>query len=618
MVRAVSIVVCVFLWGNMLSQEQPNELAALLNRLEQSSGKERFNILNQIGKEYVYRDSISLAISYFEQAISEGESYKNELDIQVPYRSIGNLYLIYWNPDSAYHYLKQSQRICIKKEDEENLLLALTDLSELFARQAYFDSARICLQQALFLTVKQKRDIAIVSIMNTLANVYALEGNDKEAIKLYLDASKRCKELSFNKELIVLYNNLGNQFLPINTSIARYYYNAALGFNDTLINSSMASTLFLNRGITYLTDNLADSAQNDFMKSLILARSNSDSVILAKNYHAIANSWVAKDDCNRATLYLDSLSLIIDNLKLTHSELYYFICKGSIYHCKGIEDIAIKFFLMALEISKENMMVDEELVIYKALSTSYKAIGKYREAILALDQENELRNKVFPTKMINELVNIHYKSIEDEKLSQIFAKDKIETKNADRAQIILFVIIGLLLISWVPVLVFFRKSRRFKGSSKNELLLNELKVSIEKLLQKNDNLLRTDHVNDQVVAISKKISKVSKVISGDAKEEFEKLSKEISSYISNGEKQTMLAHLEESSLYFYKNLTILYPELTSFEQQLCGLIRLDFSTKEIANALNRSIGTIDNHRSLIRRKMKLNGDENLTEILQKL
>jgi DNA-binding CsgD family transcriptional regulator len=45
------------------------------------------------------------------------------------------------------------------------------------------------------------------------------------------------------------------------------------------------------------------------------------------------------------------------------------------------------------------------------------------------------------------------------------------------------------------------------------------------------------------------------------------------------------------------------------------LMRLQISTKEIASLTNRTIGTIDNTRSQIRKKLKLEDSDNLQEYL---
>jgi DNA-binding CsgD family transcriptional regulator len=60
---------------------------------------------------------------------------------------------------------------------------------------------------------------------------------------------------------------------------------------------------------------------------------------------------------------------------------------------------------------------------------------------------------------------------------------------------------------------------------------------------------------------------------------------------------------------------VLAPDLTPHEMRICALMRLNISSKEMAILTNRTQGTIDNTRSLIRKKLKLEELVNLQEFI---
>ena len=66
---------------------------------------------------------------------------------------------------------------------------------------------------------------------------------------------------------------------------------------------------------------------------------------------------------------------------------------------------------------------------------------------------------------------------------------------------------------------------------------------------------------------------------------------------------------------YYEKLKNLAPELSPNDLRICALMRLNISTKEIALLTNRTAGTVDNTRSSIRKKLKLEDDTNLQEYL---
>ena len=61
-----------------------------------------------------------------------------------------------------------------------------------------------------------------------------------------------------------------------------------------------------------------------------------------------------------------------------------------------------------------------------------------------------------------------------------------------------------------------------------------------------------------------------------------------------------------------------YPDLSPSEQQMCALLRLKLSTKEIATVKNISPASVKVMRHRLRKKMNLNSEINLSEFLDTL
>lgn len=69
---------------------------------------------------------------------------------------------------------------------------------------------------------------------------------------------------------------------------------------------------------------------------------------------------------------------------------------------------------------------------------------------------------------------------------------------------------------------------------------------------------------------------------------------------------------------FYKNLNKTFPDLTPNEKKICAFLRLNMSTKDISAITYQSTRSIDMARFRLRKKMKLENDENLINYLAKL
>jgi DNA-binding CsgD family transcriptional regulator len=66
---------------------------------------------------------------------------------------------------------------------------------------------------------------------------------------------------------------------------------------------------------------------------------------------------------------------------------------------------------------------------------------------------------------------------------------------------------------------------------------------------------------------------------------------------------------------FYQKIMDLAPNLSPNELKVCAFIRLNITTKDIARLTGKSLGTVENTRISIRKKLNLNSDDNLQQFL---
>jgi DNA-binding NarL/FixJ family response regulator len=69
---------------------------------------------------------------------------------------------------------------------------------------------------------------------------------------------------------------------------------------------------------------------------------------------------------------------------------------------------------------------------------------------------------------------------------------------------------------------------------------------------------------------------------------------------------------------FYEKLKQIAPDLTPNDMILCAMLRLNYTSKEIAYLTNRTVRTIENNRSVIRRKLHLDTEANLQQYILNL
>lgn len=79
--------------------------------------------------------------------------------------------------------------------------------------------------------------------------------------------------------------------------------------------------------------------------------------------------------------------------------------------------------------------------------------------------------------------------------------------------------------------------------------------------------------------------------------------------------QTFETHFDQAHQDFIKRLKITFPHLTQSDLKLCAYLRLNITTKEIAHLLNISVRGVEVRRYRLRKRLKMNTEENLYDFL---
>jgi len=78
-------------------------------------------------------------------------------------------------------------------------------------------------------------------------------------------------------------------------------------------------------------------------------------------------------------------------------------------------------------------------------------------------------------------------------------------------------------------------------------------------------------------------------------------------------------HFDQVHSDFLKRLQGLYPTLTPKDQRLCAYLRMNLSSKEIAQLMNISVRSVEISRYRLRKKLQMgNSEENLAEFLRRV
>lgn len=127
------------------------------------------------------------------------------------------------------------------------------------------------------------------------------------------------------------------------------------------------------------------------------------------------------------------------------------------------------------------------------------------------------------------------------------------------------------------------------------------------------------HKNDFLNRLKLRLEVIAKSINPISQKEVIDLIRNIDNDIKmDKEWQRFEHHFDEVHSGFIKKLKEMYPDLTPSELRLCAYLRLNMTTKEIAQILSISVRGVEISRYRLRKKLKIDSDTNLVDFMLNL
>ncbi len=148
---------------------------------------------------------------------------------------------------------------------------------------------------------------------------------------------------------------------------------------------------------------------------------------------------------------------------------------------------------------------------------------------------------------------------------------------------------------------------------------NHKQLIIEKETKIVENIAFASEINHFLKSIQLKANNLEKQItscsSPTCKQQIDELKADISKKIKSKGWQKYSQLYQKLYPVFTKRLIALHPKLTSTEIELCQMVRIGLSNKEIAELMFVTIGSLNVNKSRLRKKLSLNAYQNIQAYL---
>lgn len=275
---------------------------------------------------------------------------------------------------------------------------------------------------------------------------------------------------------------------------------------------------------------------------------------------SISELHTDKMDLDSASIYLDYADFYAKQIDKNYSEALYNEILGKYLNAKGDYQQAIEAFQTSLALNQK--IKKSKPYLLKMLSEAYQHNQQEELATQYLKQYVSTKDSLDEVNKRNLKVPVMLAKTEKEKqLDQAESYTKwVITSSA----LLLFILIGGSVFSFQKL-----KKRGNKRQEENLKLKHKLNSAF-----------------DEVVELAESNS------------------------------PNFLSRFIEVYPEFYNQLITEYPELTTADVRLCALIKLDYSTKEIAEISFSSLRTIQNRMYKLRKKFNLKSEEKLNRWIQ--
>lgn len=425
---------------------------------------------------------------------------------------------------------------------------------------------------------------------------------------------------------------------------------------DSIKDATIKYKTYTQLSILYSIFHKKEQAIATLDSVFLYAKKSSDFNDLRKKsniYYSAALTYRMNDQYKKATQFLDICEQLLDSLAVSYNDRIYVLTEkahlntltgkyaaadgilknilkqispkhvyasivysmlGDLYAAQKDHKNALSFYNKSLDvISDQNTRLGLRVELLAKVSKINKELGNYKIAYQEIYASKILGDSLFGSQsqrntMLFEIKDSYRKSIIEN--LKIKKEQELKYANAEREKLNLQLIFSIVLIVITVLATFFgvkllRKKHALeknlvkeRASAEIEIKKKELALTALQLIEK-DKLLEEIKSGLEAVKCDKNdvsVEKIKSTIKINSKKTWEEF-------------ETRFIQVNSS---FYQSLGEKHQNLSRNELKLCALVKLNFSTKEMAQLLGVSADSVNKARYRLRKKLDLQRDDNLT------
>ena len=442
------------------------------------------------------------------------------------------------------------------------------------------------------------------------------------AESLVLQALNHAKDINDSILVAGIYNVLGNLKSNLNhTDDALRYYNKSLNIYLRHDEDSSAAAIYSNLGILKAVM-YGDSLSLDYyLKAAEINKRTKNYLWLAINYMNMGYDLMEFGKLKEGFDHLVQSQEIADGHNF--NRLYPWIYNNfSLYYLKvGNNQKSIEFAKKALRFANDQSNRLQELEALTHLKEAYNKVPDLKNAYHYLEQIKTVSDSINKYNRLKELdfLEMRYKFEEEQKAEKLERELLKAEYSRKELRYILTILVAGLIILIIVFLYFLQHNRiRRKDLKQKNTVLEKEKLSKDlefKNKELTTNVMYLLKKNEFISTISDKLKNTSFDSNDKNSNVIDRIISELDKSISDDNWEDFEVRFQEVHVGFYNTLSKKFPALTPNELRLCAFLRLNMTSKEIADITFQSADSLKTARYRLRKKLNLSREDNLISFL---
>ena len=613
--------------GSLQAQQPAKNIDSLLsvyNNLADTN-PQKLKTANAITNHYRFLD-VEQAKKYALVYMRLAEQIGDKTDKAGGVLSLGNIYDLYNQLDSAKWYYQLGYERYVALRDTQNIGKSLDCLANVAYKKGNLQESADSLHSALRLTKLAfgEKHTNVGKYYSSLGILAEVDGHKKLALKYYLESLKifegpehrRRRGFSL-KYLGKLEQELGHndkaigylqEAIKIQTEFKQYYFVAE--FYEML-------------GLVYAEMEDFEKAEKHYLQGIEYAKQSGSDEILGSLYSNFSMIYTQKKQFDKAIALLEKSEVNAKKSGFLLGDLGLLIRYGWTYLEMNQPAKALPYFNRVVHQADSVQAVEYLEESYGYRSKAYEKMGNTRLALEDFKQhqvyKDSLLNKT-KIQQIEELRILHDLEKKEQSIELQKNQIKLLEKEATLSRLqrwflglglgLSFIILGLGYYAFQQKL----KRKQQKNEQQKMLYENELAFKKRELTAHALHLAKKNEVLNNLKQKAISLNAIEKESRG-----YQKLINTIDFDLKDEDNwENFKKYFEQIHANFNTKVMENYPKVTTNDLRLMALLKMNLSSKEIANILNISAEGVKKARQRLRKKMELMPSDSLEGMIMEV